>query len=71
MFQRNIGTIDRALRAVAGLALITAAVAVDGMAWGWVGLIPLATAVVGYCPAYRLIGLSSCRQRPTTRNAQG
>lgn len=64
MFQRNLGPIDRGLRALAGLVLVAAAVFGDGMAWGWIGLIPLATSVVGYCPAYRLFGWSSCRTPP-------
>lgn len=60
MFKQNVGTIDRAIRALAGLVLIALAVFGQGMAWGWIGLIPLATAVVSYCPAYSIIGLNTC-----------
>jgi hypothetical protein len=59
----NIGSVDRSLRAVAGLVLIgLAATGTIGL-WGWVGVVPLATALVGWCPAYALLGMSSCGTR--------
>ena len=62
----NVGTIDRVLRVIAGLALVAVAVLVDHpYAWvAWIGVVPLVTGVVGICPAYRLFGLTSC---PLTR----
>lgn len=60
MFTANVGMIDRGLRAALGLLLIALAVFGEGMAWGWIGLIPLATAAVSFCPAYRLIGMNTC-----------
>lgn len=60
MFTANVGMIDRGARAVLGLLLIALAVFGEGMAWGWIGLIPLATAAVSFCPAYRLIGMNTC-----------
>ncbi len=62
MIKQNVGTIDRGVRAGAGLALIAMAVLGDGMAWGWIGLVPLATSVVSFCPAYTLIGMNTCRK---------
>ena len=57
---RNVGSIDRVLRIVAGLALIAlAATGTIGM-WGYIGVVPLLTAFIGYCPAYSLIGLNTC-----------
>ncbi|WP_435106239.1 YgaP family membrane protein [Arhodomonas sp. AD133] len=70
MFSPNIGSVDRAVRAVAGIALIAAAVLGDGMAWGWIGLIPLATAVVSFCPAYRLLGWRTCKLRQSTGSSR-
>ena len=57
---KNVGTIDRVLRIVAGLVLI--GLAVTGVIgwWGWIGVIPLATALIGWCPAYALFGIKSC-----------
>ncbi|AGY91167.1 hypothetical protein SPICUR_00710 [Spiribacter curvatus] len=43
-----------------GLALIALAVFNQGMAWGWIGVVPLATAVFSVCPAYSLLGLNTC-----------
>ena len=57
---RNVGSIDRILRMVAGLALIALAATGTIGAWGYVGIVPLLTAFVGYCPAYGLIGLNTC-----------
>jgi hypothetical protein len=62
----NVGMIDRALRALVGLVLIALALGYipgwPATAWGWLGLIPLATAVFGYCPAYTLLGVSTCKR---------
>jgi phosphatidylglycerophosphate synthase len=60
MFSKNVGTADRVLRAVAGLALIALVFVGPQTPWGWIGLILVGTALVGFCPAYRLIGLRTC-----------
>ena len=56
----NVGGIDRILRIVLGLALIALTLTGTIGAWGWIGLVPLATAAFGFCPLYTLIGFSSC-----------
>lgn len=56
----NVGKIDKTIRIVAGLALIALALTDVIGAWGWIGLVPLATGFFSFCPAYRLIGLSTC-----------
>ena len=56
----NVGGTDRILRVVLGLALIgMAAFGVIG-AWGWIGVMPLLTAAMGYCPLYTVLGFSTC-----------
>jgi len=56
----NEGTIDRALRVIAGLVLIgLAATGTVGM-WGWIGIMPLLTGAIGFCPAYSIFGISTC-----------
>lgn len=55
----NVGGIDRILRIVAGLALIAWAL-LGGPAWAWIGVVPLATGLVGFCALYPLIGVSTC-----------
>ncbi len=56
----NVGTIDRLLRVVAGLALIAAVWLGSIGAWGWIGLLPLFTGLIGSCPAYLPFGFSTC-----------
>jgi hypothetical protein len=57
---RNIGTIDRILRTIVGLGAIAFVFVGPQTPWGWLGLIPLATAAIGWCPPYALIGLNTC-----------
>jgi fatty acid desaturase len=57
---KNVGVIDRALRAVVGLILIALAVLGIFAPWGWVGVVPLLTAFIGFCPAYTLLGVKTC-----------
>ncbi len=56
----NVGGIDRALRIIAGLAL--PALTPTGMigVWGWIGVVPLATGLIGWCPVYPILGVSTC-----------
>lgn len=56
----NEGTIDRALRILAGLVLIALAATGTVGVWGWIGLVPLATGLIGWCPAYTLLGINTC-----------
>jgi hypothetical protein len=56
----NEGTIDRALRVVVGLVLIGLAASGTVGAWGWIGVLPLVTGLVGFCPAYAIFGMSTC-----------
>ena len=56
----NEGTIDRVLRVVVGLGLISLAFIGPHTPWGWVGVVPLATGFAGFCPLYTLLGLSTC-----------
>lgn len=56
----NVGGIDKVLRIVAGIALIAmAAMGVIGM-WGYIGVVPLLTGLMGWCPAYTLLGIKTC-----------
>jgi hypothetical protein len=57
---QNVGGIDRILRIVVGLALIVLAATGTIGIWGWLGVIVLATGVVGICMPYKLFGFSTC-----------
>jgi hypothetical protein len=56
----NEGTVDRAVRAIAGIALIGLTLTGTIGAWGWIGVVPLATAAIGWCPLYTVLGISTC-----------
>jgi hypothetical protein len=56
---KNVGTIDRVLRIVVGLALISIVFIGPQTPWGWIGVVPLATALMGFCPLYSLLGIKS------------
>lgn len=57
---KNIGNLDRALRIVVGLMLISLTFMGPKTIWGWVGFIPLLTGFFSFCPVYSLLGLSTC-----------
>ncbi|HEU6454138.1 MAG TPA: DUF2892 domain-containing protein [Roseateles sp.] len=57
----NEGSVDRGLRVVAGLALIALAATGTVGAWGWIGVVPLLTGAVGFCPLYKVLGMNTCR----------
>ncbi len=56
---KNIGNLDRTLRIVAGVALIALAALGTIGPWGWIGVVLLATALLGWCPAYSLLGFKT------------
>lgn len=56
----NVGGIDRILRILVGLVLISLVFVGPQTNWGWIGLIPLITGLFSFCPAYTLLGFSSC-----------
>ena len=60
MLKRNEGTIDRVLRIILGAVLISLVFIGPMTPWGWVGIIPLATGLLGSCPLYTIFGLSTC-----------
>lgn len=58
--EKNVGSIDRIARIVLGLVLISLVFVGPQTPWGWIGVVPLLTALVGWCPAYRLLGIRTC-----------
>ena len=56
----NVGGIDRILRIVVGLALIALTLTGTIGVWGWIGVVPIATAAMGFCPLYTVLGMSTC-----------
>ncbi|OQX30277.1 MAG: hypothetical protein B0D96_00545 [Candidatus Sedimenticola endophacoides] len=62
--QTNIGTLDRLLRTLVGLGVVGWGVT-TGSLWGMLGLVPLLTAAVGWCPAYLPLGINTCKHKPS------
>lgn len=62
MFCKNMGTIDRALRVVAGLVLIALAAMGTFAPWGYLGVVPLVTGALGWCPVYLPFGIKTCKR---------
>jgi len=60
---KNVGSVERALRVIVGIALIALVFVGPQTPWGWLGLVPLLTGVLGWCPPYQLLGFSTCRIR--------
>jgi hypothetical protein len=59
----NVGGVDRIVRIVAGLALIGWALFANGPLWAWIGIVPLATGLLNFCPAYSMLGISTCKSK--------
>jgi hypothetical protein len=62
---KNEGPVDRGLRIVLGLGLLALVFVGPATPWGWLGLIPLATGLVGSCPLYTILGVNTCHRPPT------
>ena len=63
LFPSNAGVVDRALRVVLGITILSLAFIGPKTAWGYIGLVPLITAFVGSCPVYTVFGISTCPLR--------
>lgn len=61
--KKNVGDLDAAIRILIGLPLLFAAAADYGTPWTWLGAIPLATALLGFCPLYPLVGMNTCSKK--------
>ena len=60
---KNVGGFDRILRIVVGVVLVALAATGTGGAWGFIGIVPIFTGAIGWCPAYLPFGFSSCKTR--------
>lgn len=67
LFALNEHPIERAVRVVLGLVLLSLVFVGPQTAWGWLGLVPLATGLLGSCPLYTVFGVSTCPSKNLTR----
>ncbi|NRQ42948.1 DUF2892 domain-containing protein [Rheinheimera sp. YQF-2] len=59
--QANVGGIDKGLRIIAGMTLMTLAATGTIGVWGWLGIVPLLTGLFNFCPLYSLLGIKTCK----------
>jgi hypothetical protein len=59
--KKNIGGLEKFIRIVAGLGIISLVFIGPETKWGYLGLVPLATGLIGWCPPYALLGISTCK----------
>ena len=59
----NIGGMDRIIRILVGLALLTWVLFFGGPLWAWIGLLPIATGLINFCPAYSIFSISTCKTK--------
>ena len=57
---KNEGKLDRTLRVIAGLGILSLVFVGPQTAWGWVGVVPLVTGLIGNCPVYSILGINTC-----------
>ena len=57
---KNVGTVDKVIRIILGLVLIALVFVGPQTPWGWIGIIPLATGLIGFCPLYSVFGMNTC-----------
>jgi hypothetical protein len=65
--QQNIGPLDRAIRLIVGIGLLSLVFVGPQTWWGLVGLVPLVTSLIGWCPPYAMFGLNTCSARREAR----
>ena len=67
---QNEGTIDRVARIVFGITILSLVFVGPQTPWGWVGLIPIVTGLVGWCPLYPLLGVNTCEKKNAQNMSQ-
>ncbi len=63
MLKTNEGNNDRTMRVVLGLLLVSLVFVGPKTPWGWLGLVPIATGLVGFCPLYAILGINTCARK--------
>lgn len=66
--KRNMGTVDKGIRILGGLAVLSFAL-IGASEWGYIGFVPLLTGLLGWCPLYSLLGISTCGRRTDNDHA--
>jgi hypothetical protein len=59
--KKNVGGAERIIRVIAGIAILSLAFVGPKTPWAYLGIVPLTTGLIGWCPPYRLLGFSTCK----------
>ena len=65
--KKNIGKIERIIRVAVGLVLLSLTIVGPQTLWGLIGILPLVTGLVGWCPPYAMLGISTCKKCNSTK----
>ena len=60
--KKNVNNIERVVRVVIGAAIVSLVFVGPKSPWGWLGLVPIATGLLGWCPPYAMLGISTCKK---------
>jgi membrane protein implicated in regulation of membrane protease activity len=60
---KNVGNLERIIRIIVGIALIAIVFVGPKSIWGWIGVVPLLTGLIGWCPPYQLLGINTCSMK--------
>jgi hypothetical protein len=60
--KQNVHNVERIIRIIIGLAIVSLVFIGPQSPWGWLGLVPLATGLLGWCPPYALLGINTCKK---------
>lgn len=60
--KQNVNNIERVVRVVIGAAIVSLVFIGPQSPWGWLGLVPIATGLLGWCPPYAMLGISTCKK---------
>jgi len=69
MFKKNVGSVERAIRVIVGLVVLSLIFWGPHSLWGLLGIIPLATGFIGWCPPYALLGISTCKMKSAEKQS--
>lgn len=61
--ERNVGDVERVVRVVAGLAILSLVFVGPQSLWGLLGIVPILTGLTGWCPPYQLLGINTCKRK--------
>ena len=69
MLKKNVGSVERAIRVIVGLVVLSLTFWGPHSLWGLLGIIPLATGFIGWCPPYALLGISTCKMKSAEKQS--